>query len=313
MTIDAQVQQFLERLAKLNLPDVHEIPVTMSRRASQQRRLALPPGPKAEVSDHQVPVTGGSVLARLYRPLPLGAASATVPVLVWFHGGGFTLGSVAESDSDCRHLADKARCAVLSVDYRLAPEFKYPTALHDCAAALRWVYEKAAELGLDSDRVAVGGDSAGGALAASTCLYARDHGERVPSFQLLIYPITDISSFSTASYEQNAEGYYLTRQAMQWFAEQYAAEQERRNGYVSPLQAESLRDLPPAFIMTAEYDPLRDEGELYAKQLTEAGVHVEVKRYDGMIHGFFSMHDYLEAGRRALHDASAALRSALVG
>jgi acetyl esterase len=234
-------------------------------------------------------------------------------VLVWFHGGGFALGSVAESDADCRHLADKSRCAVLSVDYRLAPEFKYPTALHDCAASLRWLYAHTAELGLDSDRVAIGGDSAGGALATSTCLFARDHGERVPNFQLLIYPITDISSFSTTSYQQNAEGFYLTRQAMQWFAEQYAAEPERTGGYVSPLQAESLSGLPPTFIATAEYDPLRDEGALYAKRLSDAGVQVQLKQYDGMIHGFFSMHDYLETGRRALQEASAALRSALVG
>jgi len=313
MPVDVHVQRLLDVIAALKFPEFWEQPVEDTRRVTAQRRMALPPGPQVRESDHQVPVEGASILGRLYVPPQATGTStnadAPLPVLVWFHGGGFAIGSVAESGADCRHLAVGAGCAVFSVEYRLAPEHQYPTALQDAVAAIRWLRAHAEELGLDASRVAVGGDSAGGALATCASLWLRDHGARVPCFQALIYPITDLSSLDTPSYLENAEGKYLTRASMQWFRSQYVPDASKHaEAYVSPLRAESLRGLPAALVITAEYDPLRDEAEAYAARLREAGVPVKLERYAGMIHGFFSMHDHLEAGVRAKAQVAGVLR-----
>jgi len=265
----------------------------------------MPPGPDTDVSDHHV----AGALLRLYKPK---RSPGALPVLFWMHGGGFVLGSVQESDADCRHLVELSGCAVISVDYPLAPEHPYPAATVTCYAALQWLHAHARALGLDPERIAVGGDSAGGNLATSIALTARDRGGPKLAYQVLVYPVTDLSRFDRASYLENAEGYFLTRKSMTWFADQYVPRQEDRlRPEVSPLLAIDLKGLPPALLITAEYDPLRDEGAEYAAKLARAGVDVTHSAYPGLIHGFFSMHTYLDGGKRLLHEIAQALKQRL--
>jgi acetyl esterase len=198
---------------------------------------------------------------------------------------------------------------VISVDYRLAPEDKFPAAVEDCFAATLWVAANAHRLGVDADRIAVGGDSAGGNLATVIAMRCRDAGGPALAMQIMLYPVTDLSSFDTASHRELGEGYFLTRSAMQWFTEQYVTSPaQQRHPEVSPLLAANLKGLPPALVITAEFDPLRDEGEAYAVRLQQAGVAVTVKRYPGMIHGFMSMHGVLTGGREAISDAAKFVR-----
>jgi len=232
------------------------------------------------------------------------------PVLVYFHGGGWVVGNLDTHDSCCRALAANAGSAVLSVDYRLAPEHKFPAAAEDAYAATCWVAEKGVSFDLDPARIAVGGDSAGGNLATVVCLMARDRSGPRLCHQLLVYPVTNYS-FDTLSYRENAEGYYLTHEKMIYFWNQYLPDEASgRHPYASPLQAEDLAALPPALIITARYDPLRDEGEDYANRLRLAGVPVKLSRYESMIHGFLIMGAVVDQTRAAREEAASALRSA---
>jgi acetyl esterase len=232
-------------------------------------------------------------------------------VLVWFHGGGFVLGSIEVSDVTCRDLAVQAGVVVVSVGYRLAPEHPYPAGLDDCYAALVWVTATAGDLGVDPRRVAIGGDSAGGNLAAVVALAARDRGGPDVRFQLLVYPVTD-ALMSYPSTRDNGQGHMLTDDAMKWFIELYLGEQgDPKDPLVSPIYADDLAGLPPALVITAEYDPLRDEGEAYGARLQQGRVAAKVSRYDGMIHGFFSMGAFIEAARPAPAEAADAIRRAL--
>jgi acetyl esterase len=221
------------------------------------------------------------------------------------------IGDLYTHDGICRSLVNAAGCAVASVDYRLAPEFKYPTPVDDSYAGLQWVVANGARLGLDPARVAVGGDSAGGNLAAVMALLARDrHGPRL-ALQVLVYPVTHYA-FTTASYRENATGYLLTTEDMRWFWRHYLAREEQgREPNASPLLARSLADLPPALVITAGCDPLRDEGEAYAKRLREAGVSVTHTQYPGMFHGFVRMTRILDQSRAVLGEIAGALRKAL--
>jgi acetyl esterase len=229
---------------------------------------------------------------------------------VWFHGGGWVVGDLESADATARHLTVGANCVVVSVDYRLAPETKFPGPAEDCYAATKWVAQNAASINVDPGRIAVGGDSAGGNLAAAISLMARDRGGPPLALQLLVYPVTD-RDFSTESYIQNAEGYQLTRDSMVWYWEHYLKDDaDAVNPYAAPLQAQDLRNLPPALVITAEYDPLRDEGEAYAHRLEAAGVNTTCTRYDGMIHGFFGMAAAIDKGKQAIAQASAALKAA---
>jgi acetyl esterase len=274
------------------------------------QRERLPPGPDALVEDRRVPGPAGDIPVRVYRPLDAG--STTLPVLVWFHGGGWVIGSVHESDADCRRLAVDGKLTVVSVEYRLAPEHPFPAAPDDCYAVVAWVAAHAGELHVDPSRLAVGGDSAGGNLAAVVSLIARDRRGPAIAFQLLVYPVTDIASMETPSHHENAEGYFLTRHSMLWFRDHYTPDRSTRaDPHVSPLHAPDLTDLPPALVITAEFDPLRDEGEAYADRLLAAKVPVTKTRYDGQIHGFFSMNAFLEGGSRAFREAVGALRAAI--
>jgi acetyl esterase len=259
-----------------------------------------------KVENRTIPGPDGPIPVRIYTP----TGSGPHPLLVFFHGGGFVICSLDSHDGLCRALANEAACVVMSVDYRLAPEAKFPAAPEDCYAATCWAVAHAGEIGADPARVAIGGDSAGGNLTAVTALMARDRGGPALACQLLIYPVTDYA-FDTGSYTENAEGYMLTRAAMRWFWGHYLdSESDGTNPLASPLRATDLSDLPPAFVITAEFDPLRDEGEAYAARLREAGVSVELVRHDGMFHGFVSMFAILDQGKQALANASQQLRSA---
>lgn len=307
MPLDPQVREMLAQMAG-QLPN--ELKPVAQTRAEMDRGGAViggPPEPVARVEDRRFPGPGGEIPVRIYWP----EGDGPLPALVYLHGGGWVLGSIVSTDSPCRTIANRGGCVVISVDYRLAPEHRFPAAAEDTYAAVRRVAENAAALGVDPARIAVGGSSAGGNLAAVASLMARDRGGPPIAYQVLIYPVTDYV-FDTPSYHENAEGYMLTRNTMIWYWANYLGDEaDGRHPYASPARAESLAGLPPALVITAEYDPLRDEGEAYARRLEEAGVPVTLRRYEGMIHGVLSRAGVLEGGRRALADLGDALRAAL--
>jgi acetyl esterase len=304
--LDPQAKAYLDAMPPM--PDLASIDLALLRAGMDAQALAPgEPEPVARVEERSLPGPAGAIRVRIYTP----KGSGPFPVLVYFHGGGFVLCSLDSHDGICRSLANAGEAVVVSVDYRLAPEHGFPAAPDDCYAATRWVAQHAALLGGDPSRIAVGGDSAGGNLSAVVSLMARDRGDPALRFQLLIYPVTDCD-FGTASYRENAEGYFLTTDMMKWFWRQYLADPaEAAEAYASPLRARNLRDLPPALCITAQYDPLRDEGEAYARRLQEAGVAAVLSRYDGMFHGFFGMSAQLDAAKRAVAEAGDALRKAL--
>lgn len=249
-----------------------------------------------------------NVRVRIYRPH---GASAPAPALVYFHGGGWVVGNLTSHDHLCRYLAAKSGVVVVAVDYRLAPEHKFPAAYEDCLAAVRWVAASADELGLDAKRLAVGGDSAGGSLAAAAALAVRDEGWPMLRLQLLFYPSTNFTA-DTASMRENATGYLLTRDAMEQFIDWYLPSRiARTDPRASPQLAPDHSGLPPACILSAEFDPLRDEAHIYADTLERAGVAVERKCYAGMVHGFMRMGGRIDTALEALDHAAAALRRAL--
>jgi acetyl esterase len=258
------------------------------------------------VEDREVPGPAGSIPVRVYRP----SAELPLPILVWFHGGGWVVGSLETHDNLCRLLCDDANVIVVSVDYRLAPETKFPGAADDCVAAWMWINQHASELGGDTHKIALGGDSAGGNLAAVVALVAREQGLPIPAFQLLVYPVTD-HEFDNPSMIDNAEGYFLRTAAMRWFFDQYASTPDDFADWrMCPLRAPDLTGLPAALVITAEYDPLRDQGETYAQRLRDAGVPTQSVRGDGLFHGFFGMHTFLPPARAAWDTAIGALRAA---
>lgn len=275
--------------------------------------------PVGEVRDTQVPGPDGPLPVRIHRP----AGDGPLPTLVYFFGGGWTLGSVDTADGICRRLVNASGCQTVTVGYRLAPEHRFPAAVDDCYAALCWLAEHADEAGVDPDRLAVGGDSAGGNLAAAVTLLARADGGPRLAAQLLIYPNTDqrSSRFDDSSSARLAprsdlepspadeDPLLFNRHSVAWYRRHYLADPaDAANPLASPLLAEDLSGLPPALVITAEHDPLRDEGERYAARLRAAGVPTELARYDGMVHGFFAMPGVFDAGRRAQEQAGAFLR-----
>lgn len=248
------------------------------------------------VEDVKIPVEGDEITLRIYTP----KGNGPFPVIMFFHGGGWVLGDIEIVDPICRSLTNSTECMVVSVDYRLAPEHKFPTGIEDCYAATKWVAENIQKHNGDPQKIITCGDSAGGNLAAVVPLMAKDRGGPSIACQIIIYGVTDFS-FSTKSYEENGEGFYLETAAMHWFADQYLNnEAEKVHPYVSPLRAHDLTGLPPALIITCEYDVLRDEGEAYGARLKEAGVPVEIVRYDGQIHGFFWMPAIMDDAKDAL-------------
>jgi acetyl esterase len=307
MPLHPQAQALLDQLKALGGPQLHELPPPQARElAKMLGTLHGPPAAVARVENRTIPGPGGALPIRMYTP----AGNGPFPVLIFFHGGGWVIGDLDTQDGACRALANGAACVVVSVDYRLAPEHKFPAAPEDCYAAARWVAANAASLRVDPARIAVGGDSAGGNLTAVVSQMARDRGSPRLAFQLLVYPVTD-GACETPSYRENADGYLLTRDMMQWFWNHYVRDDaDRLNPMASPLRAADLRDLPPALTITAEFDPLRDEGEAYAARLRDAGVPVQLTRYDGMIHGFFGMSSVMDQAQIAIAEAASAMRVA---
>ena len=260
------------------------------------------------VENRAIPGPDGDIPVRIYWPND----DAGLGVVVYFHGGGWVICDLDTHDHTCRDLANDAAAIVISVDYRLAPEHPYPAAPEDCYAATVWAAEHASEFGGDGTRLAVAGDSAGGNLAAVVAQMARDRSGPPLRFQLLIYPAVGLYSDDRVSLSENAEGYGLTRERMGWYTDLYAPDVSRREEpYHAPIRAADLSGLPPALIITAEYDPLRDEGADYGAALRAAGVRATVTQYDGMIHAFFSVGILIDRARQAQLEAAVALRAAL--
>jgi len=306
VALDTDTKNVLDMLESLGMQDIADLT------PEEARNLQLTPPPEvptpvANVENRRIPGPDEELGLRIYTP----ESPALGGALVYFHGGGWVIGDLDSHDETCRRLCQRAGATVIAVDYRRAPETTYPGAVEDCYAATVWVAENAGALHIDPARIAVGGDSAGANLAAAVTLMARDRGGPALCFQLLIYPVT-AANFDTASYRDNGEGYLLSRRGMQWFWDQYVPDPEqRKEPYSAPLEAAHLGGLPAALVQTAEFDPLRDEGEAYAAALREAGSDVQLTRYDGLIHGFFGMQDAVAAARPALDEAAAALRSRL--
>ena len=279
---------------------LHTLSVREAREQFAEQGTFMPPGePVAKVEDLVIPGPAGDIPARVYTP----DGEGKLPLCVYFHGGGWVIGDLDSQDADCRAIANGAPCIVVSVNYRHAPEHKFPAAAEDAYWATLWVADNGEHLLGDGMRLAVCGMSAGGNLAAVTALMARDRGRPHIKYQVLIVPVTNYA-FDTASYRENGEDYLLTRQGMQWFWAHYlATPADGANPYASPLRAPDLRGVPPAFVMTAEYDPLRDEGRAYAERLREAGVPVFYQCRKGMVHMFH--------GPRALRDTARRLALAL--
>ncbi len=304
MPLDPQIQELLNK--GTGVPATHTLPVDVAR-AQYEARIALmaPAAKVASIRELTIDGSGGPLKIRTYTP----HGASQFPLLVFFHGSGFVLCSLDTHDGMCRQLCAGGGCVVASVDYRLAPEHKFPAGPDDCLYATRWVATHAGELSADPGRIAVGGDSAGGTMAAVTALRVRDEGGPALLAQLLLYPVTDYHTPGTPSYEENAEGYGLTRDTMKWFWAHYLTDaSEAANPYASPLRASDLSRLPPALIITAEYDPLRDEGELYAEKLKAAGVPTAISRYDGVNHGFMFWVGIVEKAGTAMNEACAWLR-----
>jgi acetyl esterase len=308
MSLDPQAQAVLD--AAYSNPDGTAFdtddPEEARRRYAAGTAAFAPETPALEaVEEMTVPGPAGEIPARLYRPK---GAPDPAPLLVFFHGGGWVFGDMDTHDHVCRALADAAKCLILSVDYRLSPPDKFPAAVEDCLAATAWAHAHADGIGADPERIAVGGDSAGGNLAAVVAQSARDAGSPPLVFQLLIYPATDFTA-DTESMRTNGEGYLLTKAAIDWCKETYLRDKaDETDPRASPLLAKDFSGLPDALVITAEYDPLRDEGSAYAEALADAGCGVVYREYDGMVHGFMRMGALVDRANEAIEDSALTLR-----
>jgi len=306
-----QLVALLERAASSPLPPYQDVPPAVARRLYRDTRGPLTPDPPPVESSQLllIPGKGGPVPVRAYRPKGAGK-DEILPALIYIHGGGWVIGDLDTHDVVCRTLANGARCAVFSVEYRKAPESPFPAAVDDCFSALEFVSQNGKNLKVETAKIAVGGDSAGGNLAAAIALMARDAGGPAISFQLLIYPATD-QRLAHPSIDSNGEGYLLTKKVMQYFRGHYLPQEKQWLDWrASPLLAKSHAGLPPAFVMTAGYDPLRDEGRDYADRMSKEGVKVEYRNYADMVHGFITMGRVLDTANAALADCAQALKKA---
>jgi acetyl esterase len=313
--LDPHVRAWLEKAQSANLPPLDSLAPAEARLQAIDRFKPPATGVAEEVAsveDRRIPGPAGEIPVRVYTP----DVPAPRPAMVYFHGGGWVICNLDTHDVICRAIARRGGATVVSVDYRLAPEAKFPRAVDDCYAATAWVAEHAGELGIDRGRISVGGDSCGGNLATVVSMKSRDEKSRDKqgppiALQVMVYPVTDLSSFGTGSYAEFAESHQLTRAMMVWFRAHYlASAEDGLNPYASPLLSGDLNGLPPALIITAECDPLRDEGEAYARRLEQAGVAVTCTRYDGMIHPFFSLSGAIPRGLDAIQQVAGAVKSA---
>ncbi len=264
----------------------------------------------SRVDNQHIPNEGFDIPIRIYSNY----SENNLPILLFFHGGGWVVGNINTHDGICRQLAKVTKAVIVSVDYRLAPEHPYPTPLLDCYAALEWVYNNAATVGGNPKKIAVGGDSAGGNLAAAVCLKAKaENGPKI-AYQALVYPVTDLSKLTTPSYQNFATKFFLTKEMMAQYINHYVADEPTKlEAYASPLLAKDLTNLPPALVITAGFDPLRDEGETYGERLKAAGVPVTITRYKGTIHGFFGLGALGTAGVDAVKEVGDKLTEAFYG
>lgn len=307
MTYQPEVKKILDMINSADGKPIEEMTVQENRNGLHAFYEDLR-GEKQEVGNVEnvnIPVSGEEEISlRIYTP----KGEGPFPVLVFYHGGGWVLGDLEIVDPILRWVTNETETMVVSVDYRLAPEYKFPIAVEDCYDATKWVAENIQNYNGIPEKIAVAGDSAGGNLAAVIPLMAKDRGGPKISLQIMLYPVTDFS-MNTTSYLENGQGNYLETAAMHWFADQYFNnDEDKANPYAAPLLAEDLTGLPPAVVFTAEYDVLRDEGEAYAKKLEEAGVPVELKRFDGQIHGFFWMPAIMDDAHEALRMINNALK-----
>lgn len=308
--LDPQAQALLDLMVAKGVPPTHTLAPSEARRLYRERRAITQPDPPpvAEVRDLATRGPGGAIGLRLYRP---DAAAAPLPALLYLHGGGWTIGDLDTHDVLCRTLAAAARVAVVAVDYRLGPEHRFPAAVDDAIAAMQWLHREAATLGIDPGRLAIGGDSAGGNLAAVVALALRDAGSPVKlRHQLLIYPATDMRAVAP-SHTTNGQGFLLTRETIAYFRDHYLDAGQYADWRASPLLHPDLAALPPALVLTAGYDPLRDEGRQYADALSAAGTPAQYVCFERQIHGFAPMGRAIDEANTALDLCAAALRRAL--
>ena len=306
--LNPQIVGLLAEMQAKNAPPVQMLSPKEARetRNPMLAELGGSPEPVSNVVNRQIPGPAGDIPVRIYSP----EGDGPFPVFVFFHGGGYVIGNLDTHDAPCRAIANLTPCVVISVDYRLAPENKFPAAAEDAYAATLWAANNTGEINGDPARIAVGGDSAGGNLAAVVSLMARDKKGPDLRYQILIYPIINLASIDTQSYTEHAEGYLLTREGMIYYRDHYLSqEQDAHNPYASPLLAEDHSGLPPALIIAAEYDVLKDEGEAYIDMLSRAGVPVTYKLYDDMIHAFYNMAGVVDRAKDAFEDIAAGLRS----
>ena len=312
MALDTQVAALLKQLTgDPSAPGLADVPPEGGRAMFRAlcTMLDAKDVPIGKIENRKIPGPAGEMPIRIYTPA--GAAAGTLPCLVYYHGGGWVIGDLETHEGACRLLANGSGCRVVSVDYRLAPEHMFPAGPEDCYAAVKWVSANAAQLGIDPSRIAVGGDSAGGNLSAVVCQMARDRGGPAIAFQLLIYPATDMA-LQTPARKENAVGYFLEEKTMNYFYDLYVPKgTDENNPYLSPLRAKNFAGLPAAYVITAQYDVLRDEGRIYAEKLQAAGVKVKLVNYDGLIHGIFTMSGAISAAGPAIADAAKALKQGL--
>ena len=308
MSLDVHVRNILDQMAQLKLPKFSEIGPQAARAAMRASIFRGGDTPIGKSEDRKIPGPAGEIAVRIYTPVD--ASGPVLAGLVFFHGGGFVIGDLETHDDLCRCLANGSGCRVVSVDYRLAPEHPFPAAVDDSFAATQWVAAHAAELGIDPKRLAVGGDSAGGNLAAVVAQLAKAKGSPAIAFQLLIYPVTQLgAAVDTPSMRENGKGYFLEKEGMDWFTRCYAPDAKHRTDpRLSPMLCPDVSGQPPAYVITAGFDPLRDEGKDYADKLDAAGVPVTYVNYPGMVHGFFSMRSLIPKAREAVAAAAAAVR-----
>ena len=308
--LDPQAQKLLNLIAERGVPPTHTLTPQDARRFYLERRSVTqpPPRPVADVQDLSATGAHSAIPLRLYRPAGI---PSPAPTLVYYHGGGWTMGDLDTHDSLCRDLADEGRCVVVSVDYRMGPEHRFPAAVDDVLAATRWLQAQAGALGLDPHRFAVGGDSAGGNLAAVVALAWRDAGQTIPlKLQLLIYPATDMRAVAP-SHTHNGQGYMLTSDTIAYFRSHYVDPADYSDWRVSPLLHGDLSGLPPALVITAGFDPLRDEGRQYADALSAAGSPAQYVCFERQVHGFITMGRVIDEANTAVGLCAVALRRAL--
>ena len=305
--LDPQARALIERFAAAGAPPLYTLTAPEARRAYRESRAALAAAPVHvdEIRELSIPGPAAVLRARLYRP---DSAQAVLPGMVFFHGGGFIYGDIDTHDVVCRGIAQCAHCAVVSVDYRLAPEHRFPAAVEDAFAATAWVAANAAALGIDPARLAVAGDSAGGNLAAVVAITARERSAPALAMQVLVYPTTDFAA-ETDSISRFAAGYLLTRESIRWVKRTYLRdEHDALDWRASPFRADDFSRLPAAYIITAGFDPLRDEGRAYAERLAQAGVAVTHECFEGQVHGFLVMGGAIAAAGHAIQRIGQTLR-----